>query len=161
MFRSLFVVPGILLLASLCAAQQPSSTSSCNLDDGRQVYIRYNSVSAKTDKISNGKPWTPGGVPMTLFTEAQLTFGGITIPVGAYTVFPIPERSKWSLVISKNVTPGAAYDEKQDLVRAPIETDQIPSSADMIEVAFAHIGAKCTLRIVVGKTATFADFIAK
>jgi hypothetical protein len=161
MFRANIVVPAVLLLASVCSAQQPSSTTSCNLDDGRQVYIRYNAVSAKSEHVSNGKPWAPGGTPMTLFTEAQLTFGGSTIPIGAYTVFPIPEKGKWSLAVNKNVTAGAAYDEKQDVAHASIETDQVPQSTDPLEVAFAHNGSKCTLRIVIGKTASFADFIAK
>jgi hypothetical protein len=49
---------------------------------------------------------------MTLFTEAQLNFAGATIPVGAYTVYPIPAKDKWTLVVNKNVTPGSAYDEK-------------------------------------------------
>ncbi len=161
MFRCNIVVPAILLLASVCSAQQPTSTTSCNLDDGRQVYIRYNAVSAKSERVPNGKPWSPGGAPMTLFTEAQLTFAGSTIPVGAYTVFPIPEKGKWSLAVNKNVTTGAAYDEKQDIAHAAIETDQVPQSTDTLDVAFAHSGSKCTLRIVIGKTASFADFIAK
>jgi hypothetical protein len=33
--------------------------------------------------------------------------------------------------------------------------------ADALEVAFAHVGRRCTLRIYFGKTATFADFVAK
>jgi hypothetical protein len=98
---------------------------------------------------------------MTLFTEAQLNFAGVTIPVGAYTVYPIPARDKWTLVVNKNVTPGAAYDEKQDLARAAIETEQVSQPADALEVAFAHVGPRCTLRIYFGKTATFADFVAK
>ena len=162
MFRSHFVVPVFLLLAAFCAAQQqPNSTTSCNLDDGRQVYIRYNAVSTKSDKAPNGKPWTPGGAPMTLFTEAQLSFGGSTIPIGAYTVYPFPERSKWSLAVNRNVTAGSAYDEKQDVAKTAMETDQVPQAADTLEVAFAHYGSKCTLRIYFGKTASFADFIAK
>ena len=153
------------LLCPLLAAQQsasaPSSTTTCNLDDGRQVYIRYNPVSPGKDKVSNGKAWTPGGAAMTLFTEAPLTLGNTTIPLGAYAVYPIPAKDKWSLVVNKNVTPGAAYDEKQDLARVPMETDQIPQAADALEVAFAHSGSRCTLRIYFGKTASFADFNAK
>jgi hypothetical protein len=162
MFRANVVISAVMLLVPLfCFAQEPTSTASCNLDDGREVYVRYNAVSDKKDKVSNGKPWTPGGMPMTLFTEAQLTFGGSTIPVGAYTVYPIPEKSKWILAVNKNVTAGAAYDEKQDLARAAMETDQVPQAADTLEVAFAHVGPKCTLRIYFGKAASFADFVAK
>jgi len=162
MFRARFVV-AILFLPTLTAiglAQSEPSTASCNLDDGRQVYIRYNAVSAKSDKAPNGKPWTPGGTPMTLFTEAPLAFGGVTIPLGAYTVYPIPAK-QWTLAVNKNVTPGSAYDEKQDLARSQMETDQVSESADTLEVAFAHSNSKCTLRIYFGKTASFADFIAK
>jgi hypothetical protein len=165
MFRARFVVAVLFLLAltAVCSAQQsaPSSTASCTLDDGRQVYIRYNPVSAKNDKAPNGKPWTPGGAPMTLFSEAQLTLSGSTIPIGAYTVYPIPGKDKWTLVVNKNVATGATYDEKQDLARTAMETDQVSQSSDSLEVAFAHVGSRCTLRIYFGKSASFADFIAK
>lgn len=162
MFRSHFVVPIFLLFAGFSAAQQqPSSTTSCNLDDGRQIYVRFNPVSAKSERLPNGRPWTPGGAPMTLFTEAPLTFGGTAIPLGAYTVYPIPERNKWTLAVNKNVAPGSPYDEKQDIARTAMETDQVPQSADTLEVAFAHYGSKCTLRIYFGKTASFADFFVK
>jgi hypothetical protein len=158
------VLISLLFAPALLAAQAgnpPSSTSTCNLDDGRQVYVRYNPVQTKTEKIPNGKPWTPGGQPMTLFTEAQLTLGSSTIPLGAYSVYPIPERNHWTLVVSKNVTPGAAYDEKQDIARTPMETAQVDQASTELEVAFAHVGARCTLRIYIGKTASFADFTAK
>ena len=151
-----------LLWTPWLAAQSgaPNSTTTCNLDDGRQVYVRYNSVSNK-EKPTNGKPWAPGGAPMTLFTEAQLALGSSVIPIGAYTVYPIPGKGNWSLVVNKNVTPGAAYDEKQDIARAQMETAQVDQAAGALEVAFAHVGARCTLRIYAGKSASFADFTAK
>ena len=142
------------------AGNPPSSTTTCNLEDGRQVYVRYNPASAK-EKITNGKPWTPGGAPMTLFTEAPLTLGTSNIPIGAYSVYPIPAKDHWTLVVNKNVTAGAAYDEKEDIARTQMETVQVSQANDALEVAFAHVGARCTLRIYVGKTASFADFTAK
>jgi hypothetical protein len=164
MFRARIVVAILPLLALnvMCSAQSAnSSTATCNLEDGRQLRINFTPVSGKNERVSNGKPWAPGGTPMVLFTEAPLSFGNSTIPIGAYSVFPIPGKDKWSLAVNKNVTPGSAYDEKQDIARATIETDQVPQSSDPLEVAFAHYGSKCTLRIYFGKTATFADFIAK
>jgi hypothetical protein len=164
MFRARFVVAVLFLptLAALCSAQSAaSSTTTCTLEDGREVYIRYNPVSAKSERPAAGKPWAPGGVPMTLFTEAPLSFGGASLPLGAYTVYPIPNRDKWVLVVNKNVTPGSAYDEKQDIARTTMETDQVAQSSDALEVAFAHIGAKCTVRIYFGKAASFADFTVK
>jgi len=153
-----------LLLAPGLAAQSSggaSSQTTCNLDDGRQVYMRYVPVPTSKEKISNGKPWSPGGTPMTLFTDAPLALGTSTIPIGAYTVYPIPARDHWTLVVNKNVTPGAAYDEKQDIARSSMETAQVEQPSEALEVAFAHVGARCTLRIYFGKTASFADFTAK
>jgi hypothetical protein len=151
------------LLTPWLTAQSNSqtSTTTCNLDDGRQVYVRYVAVPANKERIQNGKPWAPGGTPMTLFTEAQLSLGSSMIPIGAYTLFPIPARGNWTLVVNKNVTAGAAYDEKQDIARAPMETAQVDQPSDSLEVAFAHVGARCTLRIYMGKSASFADFVAK
>jgi Protein of unknown function (DUF2911) len=159
MFRARFALVSIFLF-SLTAVGSAQSSASCNLDNGSQVRLTYNPVSAKSEKISNGKPWSPGGAPMLLFTETQLSFGGATIPIGAYTVYPIPGK-EWTLVVNKNVTAGAAYDEKQDLARAPMETDQVSQPSDSLEVAFAHTGEKCTLRIYFGKAASFAPFTAK
>ncbi|HSY91818.1 MAG TPA: DUF2911 domain-containing protein [Candidatus Binatus sp.] len=159
-WRAVFIS---LLWTPWLAAQSggaASSTTTCNLDDGRQVYVRYNAVSSK-EKPANGKAWSPGGAPMTLFTEAKLALGSSVIPIGAYSVYPIPARDHWTLAVNKNVTPGAAYDEKQDIARAPMETAQVDQASDALEVAFAHVGERCTLRIYTGKTASFADFTAK
>lgn len=156
---SLFITP--CFLTQPLAAQSNSSTTTCNLEDGRQVQVRYVPVANGKEKIANGKPWAPGGTPMTLFSEAQLTLGSSTIPIGAYSIYPIPAKDHWTLVVNKNVTPGAAYDDKQDIGRAPMETAQVAQPSDALEVAFAHVGARCTLRIYIGKTASFADFTAK
>jgi len=163
MFRAriVAVVCFCVALVGIGVAQDSDQpVASCNLDDGKQVSIRYNNVSAKSEKLSNGKPWTPGGSPMTLFTEAQLTFGGATIAPGAYTVYPIPGK-QWTLAINKNVAAHSSYDEKDDVARSTIETDQVGETADSLEVAFAHMGEKCTLRIYFAKTAVFATFTAK
>jgi hypothetical protein len=155
------VLISLFLTPCLAAQSGNQSTTSCNLEDGRQVQIRYNAVSSKQEKVVNGKPWAPGGAPMTLFTEAQLSLGSSMIPVGAYTVYPIPARGNWTLVVNKNVTPGTAYDEKQDIARATMETVPVEAASEALEVAFAHVGARCSLRIYIGKTASFADFTAK
>jgi hypothetical protein len=146
----------------LAAQSGPTtSTTTCNLDDGRQVYVRYIPVASNKERIQNGKPLIPGGTPMTLFTEAPLSLGTSNIPIGAYTLYPIPARGNWSIAVNKNVTAGAPYDEKQDIARASIETAQVEQASEALEVAFAHVGSRCTLRIYIGKTASFAEFNAK
>lgn len=163
--RAPFAVSFVVLVAAASVAQKaadpPISTATCNLDDGREVYVRYVPVPAKSEKISNGKPWTPGGTPMTLFTDTELTLGNSSIPVGAYSLYPFPGRDKWTLAINKNVTTGATYDEKQDIARASMDTAQASQPPDTLDVAFAHVGTRCSLRIYFGKSASFVDFTEK
>ena len=52
MFRAHFVVPAVLialscLVCSCFAQQEPTASTSCYLDDGRQVYVRYNPTTTK------------------------------------------------------------------------------------------------------------------
>ena len=96
-----------LLLAPCLNAQSGAtqSTTTCNLDDGRQVYIRYIAVPLKQQKIQNGKPLEPGGSAMTLFTEMPLSLGSSTIPIGAYTIYPIPSKGNWTVAVNKNALP--------------------------------------------------------
>src|SRR5215469_11007798 len=155
------VLISFLFTPWLAAQSGGTSSTTCTLEDGRELRLDYTPVPTKSERIQNGKPWAPGGTPMTLFTTAQLTLGSSLIPLGAYTVFPIPARGNWSIVVNKNVTPGAAYDEKQDIARATMETAQVEQPSEALEVAFAHVGARCTLRIYIGKSASFVDFTAK
>jgi long-subunit fatty acid transport protein len=147
--------------ATASAGAQASSATTCSLNDGKEISVRYNAVPASKEKIANGKPFTPGGAPMTLFTETRLAFGNSVIPIGAYTLYPIPGRDHWTLAVNKNVTAGSSYDEKQDLARAAMETAQVSEPGNILDLAFAHVGSRCTLRIYFGKTASFADFTEK
>ena len=98
---------------------------------------------------------------MTLFTEAQLIAGQRDDSHRRVHSISDPGARELELAVNKNVTAGATYDEKQDVAKAPMETVQVDQASDALEVAFAHVGARCTLRIYIGKTASFAEFTAK
>ena len=151
----------LALFASLlaAAADSPESAStSCTLDDGQQLSVRY-SPAAPGEKLSNGKIWTPGGVPMFLFSTAVFTLGNTPIPPGAYSMYVIPGNDHWTLIVNKNVTAGTKYDEHQDLVRAPMEVGQISQPLKQLDISFGHMGPKlCSLRISLNKVGAFTDF---
>ena len=155
--RALF----LLFCGSLVAAAADTpdlSSVICTLDDGQQVSVRY-ANSAPGEKISNGKIWSPGSTPMLLFTTANLTLANTQIAPGAYSMFVIPGSSHWTLVVNKNVTPGAKYEEQQDLVRASMEIGQISQPLRQLDISLGHMGAKtCSFRISFGKVGAFVDF---
>lgn len=160
------LILGQLIFAHAASAQQDdtnSATAYCDFTDGQEVSIRYSTApTSSKDEPHNGKVWLPGGSPITLFTNSPLTLNGSPIPTGAYTVYVIPNKKDWTLIVNKNVTAGAPYDEKQDVARAPMELGEVDSSPKQLEASFAHTGAKvCSIRLYYGKIGAFADFNEK
>jgi hypothetical protein len=155
-----------LILAAAALAQQDDpnvQTAFCNFADDQQVSLQYN-ASAATPKNEphNGKVWLPGGVPMTLFAQTTLTLNNTLIPVGAYSVYVIPGKKDWTLIVNKNVTPGSAYDESKDLARSSMELGEVDSPPRQLQASFAHTSAKtCAIRLYYEKTGAFADFQEK
>jgi hypothetical protein len=97
-----------------------------------------------------------------LFTQTALTLGNSEIPPGAYSLYVIPAKENWSLVVNKNVTPDSKYDAAQDLARTSIETGELGNPLKQPKVAFAHIGPKqCNMRLYYEKTGTWAEFHEK
>ena len=159
---------GHFLISSRSLAQQDdsdqnSATAFCDFEDGQEISVRYSTapVSSK-DEPRNGKLWIPGGKPMTLFTGAAVALNNTTIPAGAYTLYLIPNKKEWTLIVNKNVTPGAAYDEHQDVARGPMDLGEVDSPPRQMQLSFAHTGPKvCSIRVYYGKVGAFTEFNEK
>jgi hypothetical protein len=145
------------------AADANASTAYCDFDDGQEISVRYNNapVSSK-DEPRNGKVWLLGGAPATFFTASAVTLNGTTIPAGAYSVYAIPNKKDWTLIVNKNITSSATYDDKQDVARSPMELGEVDSPPKQLQVSFAHVGPKqCSIRLYYGKVGAFAEFLEK
>ena len=150
-------------LAQQNDSDQNSATAFCDFEDGQEISVRYTTapVSSK-DEPRNGRLWIPGGKPMTLFTGATVSLNNTTIPAGAYTLYVIPNKKDWTLIVNKNVTPGAAYDEHQDVARGSMDLGEVDSPPRQIQLSFAHTGPKvCSIRIYYGKVGAFTEFTEK
>lgn len=152
-------------LAGVMAAQdQPaapeSATVSCDFADGKQVTVRYNRIPFnKRERLKENKVWMPGGSALILFTGADLKFAGKEIPTGAYTMYLIPSRKTWTLIVSKNEKPESAYDPKQDVARGQLDLGQLSQPTDKLTLYFGQMGAKqCNLRVYYGGTGAFTEF---
>jgi hypothetical protein len=155
-------------LATATAAAQadqtdPTSTATCDFEDGKEITAQYNSSTMSTkDQPRNGKIWMPGGSPITLFTQVPLTLNHVEIPVGAYSMYVIPDRKEWTLIVSKNVTNPKTYDDKQDLVRAPMELGGVNSPPKQLHLSFAHVAPRqCSIRLYYETTGAFVEFNEK
>lgn len=76
--------------------------------------------------------WRSGAnVATHLTTEVDLTIGNAFVPRGLYTLFTVPSRTGWKLVISKQVFEwGTDYDARQDLARVDM---QVRTRAEPLE----------------------------
>ncbi|MGE5205887.1 MAG: DUF2911 domain-containing protein [Chlamydiota bacterium] len=155
---------GCLLPVGLAAKDQPvaveSDTVSCNFADGKQITARYSRVPVdKKEKLRDGKIWMPGGSAMILFSGADLKFAGKDIPTGAYTMYLIPGRKNWTLVVSKNEKPESAYDQQQDVARGEMDLGQLSQPTRRLTLYFGQMGPKqCNLRVYYGDTGAFTEF---
>jgi Protein of unknown function (DUF2911) len=166
--RALAVCFVLITQSFLAAAQQPdpndpTASASCDFADGKEITMQYNSsVMSDKDQPHNGKVWLPAGSPMTLFTQVPLTLNHQDLAVGAYSVYVIPNKKEWTLIVSRNVTNPKSYDEKQDLVRAPMEIGGITGPPKQLQVSFAHIAPKqCSIRLYYETTGAFVEFNEK
>lgn len=124
--------------------------------------VRYISEPVGREKLRDGDVWAPGGSPMVLFTQTALSVGASEIPVGAYSLYLIPEKKEWMLVVNKNVTAGSKYDQQQDLFRSPLEMGSLGQATKRVEVTLVHAAPKqCNMRVYWETVGVWAEFKEK
>ncbi len=150
------------LMAALGSAQgdkaarpSPPAKASCALADGKTITVDYSSPRAKGRKIYGGlvpygEVWRAGAnEATTLVTTADVMVGGSHVAAGNYTIFAIPNKDKWTLVISKKTGewgtdyPGAS----EDLARIDMKASALPSAVENFTIALDKTASGCTLRM--------------
>jgi len=127
-------------------SQRPSPAAQATLDlgGGKSITVDYSSPRAKGRKIFGelvpyGKVWRAGANEATTFnTTADVTVGGTSVPAGNYTIFAIPEQSKWTLIISKKTGEwGTAYPgPADDLARVDMKVTSLSTPVENFTIAF-------------------------
>jgi hypothetical protein len=133
----------------------PPANATLDLGGGKSVSIDYSSPRAKGRKIYGdlvpyGKVWRAGANESTTFvTTADITVGGTAVPAGAYTLFAIPDKDKWTLVISKKTGEwGTDYPgPSNDLARIDMKVSALPSPVENYTMSFDKSGMGGTLNI--------------
>lgn len=158
-------VPVVLLLACvsvLSFAQQdkskrpsPPAQTKCKFSDGKAITVDYSSPRVKGRKIFGelvpyGEVWRTGANEATTFaTTAALTADGRDIPAGNYTIFTIPEQSKWTLIVNKKTGEwGIPYKyESDDLARIPMSVSKTSGPVENFTIKFDQSGDSCTMKL--------------
>ncbi len=168
-FACLFVLLFFVALPFGAFSQDNPTTASatCNFDEQKQIVIQYQPVTISPKKPTSsqvpfGKVWAPGGKPMTLFTNTTVQVGSQVLPVGAYTVFVVPASKQWTIIVSKSTDMSGAHNDQDDLVRAPMDSGELPNPETNLSVGFEHAGpGQCNLRLDLDKFGHFVTFREK
>jgi hypothetical protein len=153
----------VLLPVAPAEETKNSETVACTFDDGKEMSVRYNPAEYKKGyEIPNGKAWAPGDVAMLLFTPTDILAGNTTLPTGAYSMYIQRAKNDWTLIISRNIKEGAAYDPSQDAAKIPMGTGKTSNPKTTFSAHLGHIAPRvCSIQISFGDTGAFADFTAK
>jgi hypothetical protein len=165
---------GLVFSAGACHAQQdkskrpsPPATATLDLGSGmtghrlerhwetRSITVDYSSPRARGRKIYGdlvpfGQVWRTGANEATTFvTTTDVTVGGATVPAGSYTLFTIPDREKWTLIISKKTGEwGTAYPgPSNDLARVDMKVSTLSAPVENFTISFDKSASGGTLNM--------------
>lgn len=87
--------------------------------------------------IPFGYIWRTGANAATQFsTSAPITFAGMQLPAGTYTLWTIPKPDGATLIVNKQTGQwGTSYDARQDLGRAALQVDSVAAPAEKFTIA--------------------------
>ena len=107
------------------------------------------------DLIKYGEVWRVGANENTeIKFYKPATINGVAVPAGTYSLFAIPEKDKWTIIINKELDlwGGYAYDESKDLVRVSVPVKPVSTTIEALSIAFTTQGAVTNLVIGWDKT---------
>jgi hypothetical protein len=122
----------------------PPAKATLDLGGGQSVTVDYSSPRAKGRKIFGelvpfGQVWRTGANEATTFVNtADVVVGGAVVPAGSYTLFTIPNKDKWVLIISKKTGEwGTDYaGPSNDLARVDMKVSTQPAPVENFTISF-------------------------
>ena len=147
----------------------PPASATCDLGNGKTIKTDYSSPRMKGRKIYGdlvpyGEVWRTGANEATTFvTNADLEIGGKNVPAGSYTIFTVPNRDKWTLIINKKTGEwGIPYKyENDELARVDMKVSKLPSPVEDFTISYEKSGNGCVMNIDWDTTRASVDIAAK
>lgn len=86
-----------------------------------------------------GEVWRTGANAATsLRTDRELLMGDTRVPAGAYTLWTVPSRDGWLLVVNGQTGQwGTMYDAGHDIARIPMRVERLTSRVERFTISFA------------------------
>lgn len=164
--KKIFWLVGCLAFLTSVNAQlktpAPSPTQTLKQDFGLgSIEINYSRPAVKGRKVFGdlvpyGAIWRTGANnATTLQFSDEVSIGGVTLAPGKYGLLSIPDKEKWTLIISKqtDVTSPSAYKPEMDLVRVTASVEKLKYDVENFTIAINDIKPNsCQLSLSWDKT---------
>jgi hypothetical protein len=152
LFKPTIAIICCLLLVNLCNGQalmpQVSSSQTIIQDFGLgKVTLTYGRPNMNERKIFGslepyGTVWRTGanGAPKLTFTD-EISILGNKIPAGNYSLFTIPNKDMWTIILNKTADQWGAYDYKMedDILRIDLKPSKINPSVETFSILFSDV----------------------
>ncbi len=144
----------IMLLASIASfsqqIQMPQASPSSKISQQfglSVVTVDYSRPSARGRKIFGelvpyGQIWRTGANSATrLNFSTEVSINGQKVPAGTYALYAIPEKSQWTLILSKNTELWGAigYNPAEDQLRFQAEATKSGKKYETFEFGFNNV----------------------
>jgi hypothetical protein len=123
------------------AIPSPRDSAALTLDT-TVISINYGRPSMRGRKIMGGlvpwnKVWRTGANQAThLKTSTDMTFGGVPVTRGSYTLWTLPSPEGWKVILNKQTGQwGTVYNPSLDLARFDATAEQLPAAVDTFTIA--------------------------
>jgi len=122
--------------------------------------ITYSRPSAKSrtvfgDVVPFGKVWRTGANAATMLTiDDKIKLEGNEIPAGKYSLFTIPDKTEWTVIVSKDISGASQLVEGSELVRFKVKPQLLPMNVESFTIGFGNLATtSATLDMAWEKTA--------
>lgn len=145
------VTPNPDKLTGKAVEARPSPMAVATMKKGdAYVKVVYNQPHLRNrkmlggDAVPYGKVWRLGANEATEITLTEdMTIGGKKLKAGTYSMFAIPEKDKWTIILNKEVGQWGAYnyDKSKDAARVEVPVKKADNTFEAFTIWFSADGS--------------------
>lgn len=147
---TIIVVSTLLLFAgqTFCQLETPPASPTGKIDQRvgvMDVSVTYSRPGIKGRKIFGdlvpyGEVWRTGANdPTTITFSDPVKLEGHDVPAGTYSLYTIPGKNEWTIIINKKATGDATRDEKEDQVTFTVKPAQTASAIETFTINITDV----------------------
>jgi hypothetical protein len=158
--RKAFLINLLLLIILVCCIESKAQTPIKQLPsplamvtykyEDTYIKITYGRPSKRNRPIFGelvpfGKVWRTGANEASEITITKdILIGGDSVKAGTYTLFSIPDKESWTIILNKELGQWGAfkYNPAEDYKRIKVESAPIPTVYETFSIEFETVDAK-------------------